>query len=419
MKLYRKILVLILVGGLFIFLNGCGKSNKKPVPKFSLSPNQGQAPLEVSLDASASKDKDGEITTHKWTFGDGSSGEGKTITHTYKDAGKYEVTLTITDNKNGEKSLIKTVTVENAPPTAKIVAEPSKGPAPLKVSFDLAQSNDPNGTIDSYVLKFGDGEQKTGSDILSKVTHKYSQLGTYEVKLSVTDDDGSTSTISKTIKVVKPPSDPPVARINVEQRQQRAPVEVTFSATDSRDPDGNIVNYEWFLRDESIGTGSKLTYKFQSGGQYAIRLLVTDNNGKTSTTTQTISIKPPYNPVGAVADNGYIELQLRSLEVEEKIGGQTPRAGHQFIVLNVKATALKNNQYPSKSMYFQILDDEGNSYSISLATAQLDNYFKSSVLEEGESTKGMMVFEVPTDPKYYILSYDQPDQPAIKYKFSI
>src|SRR5207237_3020741 len=43
--------------------------------------------LTVSLDASASKDSDGTIASYAWDFGDGTTGSGKTATHTYAAAG--------------------------------------------------------------------------------------------------------------------------------------------------------------------------------------------------------------------------------------------------------------------------------------------------------------------------------------------
>jgi PKD repeat protein len=57
--------------------------------------------LRCSLDASGSADGDGWITRFDWSFGDGSSGVGKTPTHDYPKAGSYTVTLTVTDNTGG------------------------------------------------------------------------------------------------------------------------------------------------------------------------------------------------------------------------------------------------------------------------------------------------------------------------------
>ncbi|MGW8317431.1 MAG: PKD domain-containing protein, partial [Bacteroidales bacterium] len=53
---------------------------------------------ELTLDASESYDFDGEIVDYSWELGDGYTGSGALLTHTYADGGVYTVTLTITDN---------------------------------------------------------------------------------------------------------------------------------------------------------------------------------------------------------------------------------------------------------------------------------------------------------------------------------
>lgn len=55
----------------------------------------------VTFDASTSADPDGSITEYKWDFGDGNSGTGTTISHTFSSEDSFPVTLTIIDNNNG------------------------------------------------------------------------------------------------------------------------------------------------------------------------------------------------------------------------------------------------------------------------------------------------------------------------------
>jgi PKD repeat protein len=55
------------------------------------SPISGQAPLAVSFSAAQST---GSSSTYSWDFGDSSTGQGVTVSHTYTDSGTYTVTLT-------------------------------------------------------------------------------------------------------------------------------------------------------------------------------------------------------------------------------------------------------------------------------------------------------------------------------------
>jgi PKD repeat protein len=63
---------------------------------------------------SSSSDLDGMIASHTWLFGDGTSGSGSTISHTYAAGGTYAVTLTVTDN--GAATSSQTQSVIAVPP---------------------------------------------------------------------------------------------------------------------------------------------------------------------------------------------------------------------------------------------------------------------------------------------------------------
>jgi hypothetical protein len=63
--------------------------------------------LACSFNASESTDADGEISRYVWGFGDGTTGEGAVVSHTFDDPGERVVTLTVTDDagKSGESSV--------------------------------------------------------------------------------------------------------------------------------------------------------------------------------------------------------------------------------------------------------------------------------------------------------------------------
>ncbi|MCB0851249.1 MAG: PKD domain-containing protein, partial [Bacteroidetes bacterium] len=70
--------------------------NQPPVASFSA--NGGSTPLEFNFDATSSYDPDGIITSYAWDFGDGNTGTGVSVMHTYATTGTYNVSLTITDD---------------------------------------------------------------------------------------------------------------------------------------------------------------------------------------------------------------------------------------------------------------------------------------------------------------------------------
>ncbi|NOK62679.1 MAG: hypothetical protein GFH27_549293n75 [Chloroflexi bacterium AL-W] len=66
------------------------------------------APLEVTFDASGSTATT-DITSYEWDFGDKTTGNGATVTHTYEAEGSYEVQLTVTDAE--QNTATDTVTI--------------------------------------------------------------------------------------------------------------------------------------------------------------------------------------------------------------------------------------------------------------------------------------------------------------------
>src|SRR5581483_5524242 len=87
--------------------------NKAPIAKITAGPVSGSAPLKVHFDGSTSSDPDGSLTGYSWSFGDGTSGSGSIVDHTYNQAGTYTATLTVTDNNGATGSAQVTITVNN------------------------------------------------------------------------------------------------------------------------------------------------------------------------------------------------------------------------------------------------------------------------------------------------------------------
>jgi len=75
--------------------------------------------MTVSFDASSSVD-DGSIASYSWIFGDGASGTGVTISHTYAAAGSFNAALTVTDNEGASSTVTVPITTIAGPVPATV-----------------------------------------------------------------------------------------------------------------------------------------------------------------------------------------------------------------------------------------------------------------------------------------------------------
>ena len=93
--------VLVLVASAF---SGCLDSfsfNKAPTAVISVDPSGSvRAGDELTFSAVGSSDPDADALTFAWTFGDGNTGQGLTISHSYPQSGDYEPRLTASDGSN-------------------------------------------------------------------------------------------------------------------------------------------------------------------------------------------------------------------------------------------------------------------------------------------------------------------------------
>jgi PKD repeat protein len=176
-------------------------SDFAPIAVLSGSTDRGVAPLAVQFSGHASGFNGATIASYRWDFGDCSPYESEIeVTHVFKSAGSYTVTLTATDSSAQTDSATWDVfvTAYDHPPTAGFLWASLDPSNPTQVSFDAeygGASKDIDGTITSYAWTFGDGARGVGPIAV----HTYSQSGTYSVKLTVTDNGGLTGSINKPV----------------------------------------------------------------------------------------------------------------------------------------------------------------------------------------------------------------------------
>jgi PKD repeat protein len=262
--------------------------NSPPVadPGGDYSAGVGEA---VKFDGSDSYDPDGKIDSYEWDFGDDSTGKGKKPKHTYGEAGKFNVRLTVTDDKGTPASATTKAQIGQGGqrPTAD-AGGPYSGSVDKSVKFDGSESTDPENDISDYSWDFGDGSStKKGK----KPKHTYEESGTFSVTLEVTNKNGDTDTDVTSAEIADGGNLPPKADAGGPY-QGKVDKTVKFDGTGSSDPDGQIEDYEWDFGDGSrTEKGKTARHEYEQAGTYTVTLTVTDEDGVKDThgTTAVIS----------------------------------------------------------------------------------------------------------------------------------
>jgi PKD repeat protein len=213
-----------------------------------------------------------------WNFGDGGTSMLQNPTHIYATPGTFTVTLTVTDAIGCKATVSKLITVALA--TADFTFTPVKPCVGDTVQFtDTSTSTD--GPIVSWVWNFGDG----GTSIGQNPTHTYTATGTYIITLQVTDANGCTASISRTITV----SPLPTANFTFTRTLPCVGELVRFTDA-STSLNGAIVNWSWDFGDGGTSTGQNPTHTYTSGGNFIVTLQVTDVLGCKASVSKTITI---------------------------------------------------------------------------------------------------------------------------------
>lgn len=101
----------------------------------------------------------------------------------------------------------------------------------------------------------------------------------------------------------EPPDRSPVARIAVTPSSGAAPLTVTVSGAGSTAVDGTIAGYAWDFGDGTRATGATAQHTYAAVGEFTLRLTVTDDRGRTGSSTASVVATGPlavYN--GSVFD---------------------------------------------------------------------------------------------------------------------
>src|SRR5437867_929122 len=226
-----------------------------------VSPMSGDATTIFTFTASASGGS-GVPYSFSWTFGDGMTGTGSPVTHSYSGGGSYSPTVTASDSLGGAK---------DAPTQTVSVSAP---PAPLGATVNAPRQAADVGQSVSFTCS------ATGSG--AQVAHAFAQPGSYQASVTVTDTNGGTASgsVSVTISNIQVTASGTPASGNTD-------TSFAFSAT-ATGGGGDPFAYSWDFGDGQSGVGPAVSHRYPSSGNYAPFVRATDSLGA----SRTVALSP-------------------------------------------------------------------------------------------------------------------------------
>ena len=168
-------------------------------------------------------------------------------------------------------------------------------------------ATDSDGSIASYEWQVDGAADGTGS---SSLTHTFTSAGTHHLSVTVTDDQGASTTKLLDVTIH---SRPPIAALGASATAIQTGGDVSFDASASSDPDGTIAKYEWDFGDASGAYAqgpAAQTHNYGRAGTFTARVRVTDVDGDSAVKTVAITVTdPPAPPPGNNPPGGPIGPQ--------------------------------------------------------------------------------------------------------------
>lgn len=230
----------------------------------------------------------GSVVQWQWDFGDPVSGIANTSplqhpSHNYAATGNPLVRLIIKTGNGCSDTVTYPVQVNPPPPVNFTTTNTCQNSAVMFIP-DAGVMN--ISTIATWFWEFGSG----ATSVLKNPVHTFVLAGTYNVKLTITDNNGCTNSISRSVVITPEPivdfSFPnPVCL--------KSPVQ--FDNTSTVPGNGLIIKSEWDFGDgntRTLNTLASVFHTYSTYGSYSVKLTITTTDGCKKTLALPLVILP-------------------------------------------------------------------------------------------------------------------------------
>lgn len=278
-------------------------SNRAPVASFTYSPSTLYNDTTATF-TNSSWDSDGDSLTYQWYYqAPGTTtwtsfSTAKNPTKILNDKKTWGIKLVVTDSAGATDDAIQYPYVSNRNPVANFTYSPTTIYNDTTVTFTNS-SSDPDGDPLTYQWAYQTPGSSTWVDFSTakNPTKVLNIKGTWDIRLTVKDDDGATHSVTKYPVVV---NRAPIADFTWNPTTIYNDTTVTFTNR-STDPDGDTMTYQWAYQTPgsttwvNFSTAKDPTKILNLKGTWKIRLTTTDVDGASHSVTKSPVVinRPP------------------------------------------------------------------------------------------------------------------------------
>ncbi len=205
--------------------------------------------------------------------------------------------------------------------------------------------------LSNYTWDFADVTKAYTIDVM----HKYTDLGEYNVTLTVIDSNNLTGITNITVSIL---NRKPVAEFGLSANTGFVTTPFYYNSS-SFDPDGSIIETHWSFGDGEHGSGQKVAHYYKTKGTFSVNLTVFDNDGGNTTVSQEITIEN-------LGPTAVIDISEQVIDSGESVSFTADQSTDPDDILDVLNYTWALGQKQIYSQNFTHMFDLSGVYNISL-----------------------------------------------------